>query len=127
MVFPFRFRTAHCGASILFVAVLTGTPSVACADTPAQRQQLAAALRQLDALERSVVQSESEADVAQGGRYYFDYPRLRADLDRVRIGIQDYLRPSRAQPRALTELSIELTGNYRADTSLGNTSMEKSP
>jgi RAQPRD family integrative conjugative element protein len=66
---------------------------------PAQRQDLAAALRQLDALERFVAQSAANAPSVPGGRYHFDYPRLLADLARVRAGIEDHLTPSRAQPR----------------------------
>jgi RAQPRD family integrative conjugative element protein len=70
-------------------------------------------LRQLDALERLVEQSAAATPIVPGERYHFDYSRLRADLTRVRAGIQDYLAPSRAQPRDPTELS----GQYRAESS----------
>ena len=66
---------------------------------PAQRQELVAALRQLDALERTVADSAARAPIQPGERYHFDYPRLLADLARVRAGIQAHLTPSRAQPR----------------------------
>ncbi|WP_318533239.1 RAQPRD family integrative conjugative element protein [Pseudomonas fluorescens] len=46
-------------------------------------------------------------------RYRFDYLRLIHDIQRIRHGVQDYLSPSRAQPRDPTEL----VGNYRLDTS----------
>jgi RAQPRD family integrative conjugative element protein len=44
-------------------------------------------------------------------RYHFDYPRLYADLARIRAGIHDYLNPSRAQPRDLSPLP----GDYRRE------------
>src|SRR3546814_19165084 len=68
-----------------------------------QRQDLAAALRQLDALERFVAHSAAAAPIVPGDRYHFDYPRLLADLARVRTGIQSHLTPSRAQPRDRSE------------------------
>ncbi|WP_425439972.1 RAQPRD family integrative conjugative element protein [Pseudomonas abyssi] len=80
----------------------------------AQRQDLIAALRQLDALERFIAQSAAQALVTTGERYYFDYPRLLDDLAHVRAGIQFHLTPSRAQPRDLQELD----GDYRAETEL---------
>ncbi|MCQ7290061.1 RAQPRD family integrative conjugative element protein, partial [Salmonella enterica] len=43
-----------------------------------------------------------------GQRFYFDYSRLAADLQRIRQGLQDYMTPSRAQPRDPSDLS----GNY---------------
>ena len=41
-------------------------------------------------------------------RYHFDYVRLRADLQRVRTGLQDYLVPQRAQPRD----PVPMSGDY---------------
>ncbi|WP_440589590.1 RAQPRD family integrative conjugative element protein [Pectobacterium aroidearum] len=82
------------------------------ADIPAQSQDLTAALRQLDALERLVVQSASRTPAEPGERYHFDYPQLLDDLARVRAGIQFHLSPSRAQPRDATELS----SNYRQES-----------
>ncbi|RCG86127.1 hypothetical protein CSB86_6419 [Pseudomonas aeruginosa] len=84
---------------------------MALAEPPAQRQELVAALRQLDALERTVADSAAHAPVQPGERYHFDYPRLLADLARVRAGIQAHLSPSRAQPRD----PAELAGDYRTE------------
>lgn len=81
------------------------------AESPAQRQELVAALRQLDALERTVADSAAHAPIQPGERYHFDYPRLLADLARVRAGIQFHLTPSRAQPRDPSELA----GDYRTE------------
>ncbi|KGA43405.1 RAQPRD family integrative conjugative element protein [Pectobacterium brasiliense] len=113
MLLPIRLRAAHYSAPIFLSAVLIlGSPLTAHADTSAQRQELAAALRQLDALERFVAQSASRAPTVPGERYHFDYPRLLDDLARVRTGIQFHLSPSRAQPRDTTELS----SHYRQES-----------
>jgi RAQPRD family integrative conjugative element protein len=93
------------------MVLLAGAPLVARAETPAQQRELAAALRQLDALERTVAHSAAHTPIAPGERYYFDYPRLLADLARVGAGIQAHLTPSRAQPRDPSELA----GDYRTE------------
>jgi len=86
-------------------------PTAVLAETGLQRQELAAAMRQLGALERLIRHSEANTPIAAGERYYFDYPRLLADLAQVRTGVQAYLTPSRAQPRDVSELS----GDYRSE------------
>lgn len=113
MVLSTRLRAAYCGSSIyLSAALMLGVPSAGQADTPAQRQELVAALRQLDSLERFVAQSASSAPLTPGERYHFDYPRLLGDLARVRAGIRSHLAPSRAQPRDPADLS----GDYRKES-----------
>lgn len=108
MALPTRLRTVHCGAFIFITtALILGCPLAVHADTPAQRQELAAALRQLDALQRVVAQSAATTPLVPNERYYFDYPRLLDDLAHVRSGIQFYLSPSRAQPRDATELNSD--------------------
>src|SRR6218665_2692959 len=99
-------RAAHRGVPLLLVvtALMAGVPLVVRAETSAQRQELTAALSQLRALERTVAHSAAHTPIAPGERYHFDYPRLLADLARVRAGIQDHLTPSRAQPRDPSEL-----------------------
>lgn len=77
-------------------------------DATAEHARLAAALRQLDSIERLVAQQAAQPPDARA-RYHFDYGRLAADLERVRGGIHDYLTPSRAQPRD----PAELLGDYR--------------
>ena len=112
MVASTWLRAAHRGVPVLLVtALLPGLSPALRAETPAQRQALAAALRQLDALERTVVDSHTPPPVQPGECYHFDYPRLLADLGRVRAGIQAYLTPSRAQPRD----PAELVGDYRTE------------
>jgi len=108
MRFSIWRRAAQCGLAVLLAMVL---PSAAFAEAAIQRQELAAALRQLDGLERLVRHSEANTPVIAGERYHFDYPRLLADLAQVRTGIQTWLAPSRAQPRDLSEVS----GDYRIE------------
>jgi RAQPRD family integrative conjugative element protein len=105
-------RAAQRGVpTFLVTALLLGQSPMALAEPPAQRQELAAALRQLDALERAVAYSAAHTPITPGERYHFDYPRLQADLARMRVGIQNHLTPSRAQPRDPSEL----TGDYRIE------------
>lgn len=105
-------RAAHRGVpTFLTTVLLTGLSPMTLAESPAQRQELVAALRQLDALERTVTHSAAHTAITPGERYHFDYPRLLADLSRVRAGIQSHLTPSRAQPRAPSELA----GDYRTE------------
>lgn len=77
-------------------------------DATAEHARLAAALRQLDSIERLVAQQAAQPP-DERARYHFDYGRLAADLERVRGGIRDYLTPSRAQPRD----PAALLGEYR--------------
>ncbi|QOY21900.1 RAQPRD family plasmid [Xanthomonas citri] len=112
MLAPIWQRAAHRGVPIFLVtALLLGQSSTALAEPPAQRQDLVAALRQLDALERTVADSAARTPIQPSERYHFDYPRLLADLARVRAGIQAHLTPSRAQPRDPSELA----GDYRTE------------
>ena len=112
MVASIWLRAAHRGVpTFLVTALLLGQSPMALAESPAQRQELVAALRQLDALEHAVVHSAAHTSVIPGERYHFDYPRLLADLARVRAGIQAHLFPSRAQPRDPSELA----GDYRTE------------
>jgi len=77
-------------------------------DATPEHARLAAALRQLDNIERLVAQQAAQP-LNDRARYYFDYARLNADLERMRAGIRDYLSPSRAQPRD----PAVLLGDYR--------------
>ena len=114
MLAPIWQRAAHRGVPTFFVtALLLGQSPMTLAEPPAQRQELVAALRQLDALERTVTNSAAHAPIQPGERYHFDYPRLLADLARVRAGIQAHLTPSRAQPRDPSELASD----YRTERS----------
>lgn len=65
-------------------------------------------IRQLNALEDSARRSATITS-EPGQRYYFDYERLAGDIQRVRQGLQEYLTPSRAQPRDPAELAGKYT------------------
>ena len=93
-----------------FAVGLIACLSSSASDESIERERLTAALRELDAIERLVRESESAAPTS-GTRYHFDYARLRADLARVQAGIEDYLTPRRAQPRDPQALD----GDYRRE------------
>lgn len=71
-------------------------------------------IRQLNALEDSARRSATITG-EPGQRYYFDYERLAGDIQRVRQGLQEYLTPSRAQPRDPADLAGKyiLTGGRK--------------
>lgn len=99
----------HAGG--LFPALMLGlclAGHVSADDATPEHARLAAALRQLDSIERLVAQQAAQPH-DERARYHFDYGRLAADLERMRSGIRDYLTPSRAQPRD----PAELLGDYR--------------
>lgn len=115
MLLPSRSRTAWGGVPIALLVAALATPAMA-DEGPSERQELAAALRQVDALERFVAQSAVNAPSLPGRRYHFDYPRLLADLARVRAGIEDHLTPSRAQPRDPEALAGQYCSESEPDT-----------
>jgi RAQPRD family integrative conjugative element protein len=107
-------RSAIGRRDLLVAAVVTLGASLsgpASADIDAERTRLAMLLRQLDLLETLVRQAEDSAPTS--ARYHFDFARLRADLARIRRGIEDYLTPRRAQPRD----PVELSGDYQRQES----------
>lgn len=105
------FATRRRGVLALALALsLIACLSSSANDESIERERLTAVLRELDAIERLTRECEAVAP-AQGTRYHFDYARLRADLARVRAGIDDYLVPPRAQPRDLQALQ----GDYRRE------------
>lgn len=91
--------------------LICGVPAQAQDNGSPEHAQLAAVLRQLDAIEATANQAELSSQ-ATAARYRFDFARLRADLARIRTGIEDYLTPRRAQPREPTPLS----GNYTSES-----------
>ena len=68
--------------------------------------QLTALKRQIELMQGTI--ATNNRIIEPHSRYYFDYSRLNADLERVKAGINDYLVPKRAQPRDL----VELRGSY---------------
>jgi RAQPRD family integrative conjugative element protein len=110
--------------TILPLAALFLCASPAFADDAIQKRELAAVLRQIDLAERLARHSELTRPLPPEARYHFDYPRLYADLARVRAGIHDYLNPPRAQPRD----PAQLPGDYRREAGEPrNTGAETAP
>ncbi|PFG25104.1 RAQPRD family integrative conjugative element protein [Pseudomonas lurida] len=72
-----------------------------------EHQQLSLMLRQLDYLGRLAASPDTFL-IDPSARYTFDYPRFSADINLMRQGINEYLTPSRAQPRN----PPKLTGHY---------------
>lgn len=88
-----------------------GITLTAAAQDNRERSDLGLVHQQITVIEQLADRARiSQVDV-ETSRYYFDYPRLVADLERIRHGISKYLSPSRAQPTDLAEL----TSDYRAD------------
>lgn len=104
------------GAMLLLVcAGLSSAVAANAADDAAEREVLAAVLRQLDLLDRLAEQTAA-ASPQERSRYHFDHARLREDVKRVRTGVQDYLIPQRAQPRD----PVPLTGDYARSRTAGD-------
>ena len=77
-----------------------------------EQSQLSLVLQQLDTIERLATRTELAGTSEPNERYHFDFPQLTKDIQRIRLGVQGYLSPSRAQPRD----PGELVGEYRLDT-----------
>lgn len=91
-------------AALGILAAGLGAPLPArAADAASEREDLAIMERQLNLIDRLALNAQAVAP--EKSRYHFDYIRLRADIARVRAGIQDYLNPPRAQPRDPVVLS----------------------
>lgn len=100
-------RFWHFAPCLLACAVISG--SATAAEEALERERLVAAIRQLNILDD--LTDMANDDAVAPSRYHFDYRRLRADVQRVRRGIEDYLTPQRAQPRDLSEIAE----TYRLD------------
>ena len=100
-------------ALALTIALASASPASA-DDASAEHEQLAALARQLDLIDRLAEHAANTAP-QERARYHFDYARLRADLKRIRAGLQDYLVPQRAQPRDPVPLAGDYVRRDRAD------------
>ena len=100
--------------ALALTIALAGASPASAGDATAEHQQLTALARQLDLIDRLAEHAASTAP-QERARYHFDYARLRADLKRVRAGLQDYLVPQRAQPRDPVPLAGDYVRHDRAD------------
>ncbi|TNF83484.1 conjugal transfer protein [Pseudomonas sp. ICMP22404] len=94
---------------LLALSIVDGSSYAASAH---EQDQLSLVQQQLDIIERLATQAEAASTAEPDERYRFDYPRLALDIQRIHQGVQNYLSPSRAQPRDPGELA----GDYRLDT-----------
>jgi len=85
---------------LLSLAIVHGSSYAASAH---EQDQLSLIQQQLDTIERLATRAEVASTAEPDDRYRFDYPRLSQDIQRIRQGVQGYLSPSRAQPRAPSE------------------------
>ena len=108
-----RRASAWPSLAVLLAVSLSALQPASADDTP-EREQLAAIARQLDLIDRLAEHATTTAPLARA-RYHFDYARLRADLKRVRTGVQDFLVPQRAQPRDPVPLAGDYVRHDRAD------------
>ncbi|MBP3974390.1 RAQPRD family integrative conjugative element protein [Pseudoxanthomonas spadix] len=101
------FRRVPALALALAIALAGASPASATDGLALESEQLAALAHQLDLIDRLAEHAANTAPQSRA-RHHFDYARLRADLKRVRAGLQDYLVPQRAQPRD----PVPLAGDY---------------
>ncbi|WP_273822932.1 MULTISPECIES: RAQPRD family integrative conjugative element protein [Pseudomonas] len=91
------------------LALLGLATSLAQAEPTAhERTRLAGLLRLLDTMTRQVY-TDAALPTDEHARFNFDYSQLSADLELIRQGIEHYLSPARAQPRAVPEPSGHYT------------------
>jgi len=100
--------------ALALTIALAGASPASAGDATAEHEQLAALARQLNLIDRLAEHAANTAP-QERTRYHFDYARLRADLNRVRAGLQDYLVPQRAQPRDPVPLAGDYVRRDRAD------------
>ncbi|EHK70806.1 hypothetical protein PPL19_12443 [Pseudomonas psychrotolerans L19] len=104
---PFR-RFALAGSLAIALGILTSQAHAA--GTASEQANVDVMIRQLNAVE-AVARRSAELPSDGSSRYHLDYNRLAADIALIRQGLQDYLAPSRAQPRDAAELS----GQYQRE------------
>ncbi len=110
-----RRTSAWPSLAVLLAVLLSVVQPADAADSLAmEREQLAALARQLDLIDRLAEHAANTAP-QERARYHFDYAQLRADLKRVRAGLEDYLVPQRAQPRDPVPLAGDYVRRDRAD------------
>lgn len=101
-------RFALAGSLAIALGILTNQAQAA--GTASVQANVDVMIRQLNAVE-AVARRSAELPSDGSTRYRLDYNRLAADIARIRQGLQDYLAPSRAQPRDAAELS----GQYQRE------------
>lgn len=80
---------------IVILSVLFCLPAYA----TTEKEQLAQAIKQLEAAKLSLQRAEKAAKTSPKTREYFNYSAIHRDIETVKKGIQQYINPSRALPR----------------------------
>ncbi|KTS76443.1 type III effector Hop protein [Pseudomonas oryzihabitans] len=109
LIYPVSWRRVASAVLFLLLNLPVGDQALA-ASTASEQANVDVMIRQLNAVE-AVARRSAELPSDGSSRYRLDYSRLAADIARIRQGLQDYLAPSRAQPRDVTELS----GQYQRE------------
>jgi len=109
---PHFLRPGRLVGTAAFLLLGLATSQVQAAGTASEAANVEVMIRQLNAIE-AVARRSAELPGDGSARYHLDYNRLAADLARIRQGLQEYLTPSRAQPRDVTDLS----GQYQREGS----------
>ncbi|AID27782.1 RAQPRD family integrative conjugative element protein [Salmonella bongori] len=97
--------------TIITIAISLFITSSALAAPLTEREELTLTLNQLTQIEASLHRAQQSARTGINERYYFDYPRIHSDITTLRSGIENYLTPTRAQPRDVAAMS----GQYREE------------
>lgn len=105
-----RLSWLRTGMATVVVGCLLCVSQAQAAGTASEQANIEIMIRELNALE-AVARRSNELPNDGAQRYHFDYRRLAGDIARMRQGLQEYLTPSRAQPRDTTELSGHYTTN----------------
>ncbi|AEA68234.1 Conserved hypothetical protein; putative exported protein [Pseudomonas brassicacearum subsp. brassicacearum NFM421] len=96
-------------AAVLLFA-LVGQSTAIANEIVDEHTRLATLLRELSAIERLTYTEDLIRDSGPSRRH-FSYVDLRADIQRVSMGIKSYLSPPRAAPRDV----VDLHGSYLND------------
>lgn len=91
--------------SVLFINLLSisGYTSSVYADTEAENATLARIAHELDALQPLI--NEAQSEQPRYARVRFNYDKLRADVNKIKQGINQQLSNSPIEPRTIAPLS----------------------
>ena len=104
---PYPCSIHQLSLAILTLALL-GSNATTADELADEHIRLAALIRELNTIDRIASSGDRVRDSGTS-RYHFNYARLREDIHRVSVGLQQYLSPQRATPRDDTRLY----GSYR--------------
>jgi len=92
-----------CGAIIVAIVGLVTACGTATASPEIERAELVRLIHELEQLEALIEDAETAAVSTQ--RVHFQYLWLRADFDKIKAGIREYLDTAPTTPRVLPPLA----------------------